>query len=115
MREFLQLQPKDPTRLFGVLERELIYYRDRKHCAVCNAEVVWPEAEIHHIEEHAKGGPTKLENGALVHKHCHPKGRAAVDFATRWKEQNRAAESTADADLARPSVEEDDYEDAESL
>jgi hypothetical protein len=84
MFENLGPKPKDPQRAFGRLERELIYYRDRKCCAVCGGEVPWPEVEIHHIEQHSMGGRTELSNGALVHKHCHPKGLAAEIFATKW-------------------------------
>lgn len=84
MREVLKPKLKDPQRLYGALERELIYYRDKKNCAVCNCEVPWPELEIHHIEGHAMGGETTLENGVLVHKNCHPKGTQAVEFAMRW-------------------------------
>lgn len=79
------LQKKDPKRLYGELERELIYYRDRKRCAVCNAEVVWSESEIHHVEGHAAGGPTTVKNGVLVHGACHPKGSAAVAFAVQFR------------------------------
>jgi hypothetical protein len=85
MYEILNPQLKDPKRLFGALERELTYYRDRKRCAVCGAEVVWSEVEIHHIEEHTKGGHTTLENGVLVHRHCHPKGSNAIKFAKQWR------------------------------
>jgi HNH endonuclease len=85
MREILKPISKDPQRQFGALERELIYYRDKKRCAKCGAEVIWSEGEIHHIDEHAKGGMTILENGALVHRHCHPKGARAVEFAKEWR------------------------------
>ena len=84
MLEFLSpLQQKDPQRLFGPLEREIIYFRDDKRCQAngCGAEVSWDEAEIHHVVEHQHGGTTNLENGVLVHKHCHPKGAAAQAFA----------------------------------
>ena len=81
MRNFLgNLTPKDPKRAFGSLERELVYWRDGKKCQVCDSEVRWDEAEIHHVEEHHQGGMTTLDNGVLVHKHCHPKGVAAEDF-----------------------------------
>lgn len=84
MLKFLQpLQLKDPKRLFGPLEREIIYFRDAKKCAVCKSEVAWEEVEIHHGEEHTLGGPTRLENGHLVHRYCHPKGRAAQEFALK--------------------------------
>ena len=82
------LQKKDPKRLYDGLERELIYYRDRKLCAVCKAEVVWSETEIHHIEGHAEGGPTTLDNGVLVHGACHPKGSAATAFAEQFHKAN---------------------------
>ena len=89
MLEFLgPLQPKDSQRLFGPLERQIIYFRDGKRCqaANCGAEVSWNEAEIHHIVEHQHGGPTKLENGVLVHRHCHPKGAAAQAFADGYSQ-----------------------------
>ncbi len=84
---------KDPTRIFGPIERELIYYRDNKVCQVCalsgtGHEVPWSEHEIHHVAEHTHGGRTTLENGALVHKHCHPKGDAATAaFAEKWQKK----------------------------
>ena len=87
MVEFLgNLMPKDSTRTFGPLEREIIYWRDEKHCAVCKAEVLWDGAEIHHVEEHYEGGKTTLENGVLVHNECHPKGSAAKKFAEQYQE-----------------------------
>jgi hypothetical protein len=81
----LSLEPKDPVRMYGAVERELIYFRDQKRCQVCKAEVLWSEHEIHHVTEHHKGGKTSLENGALVHKKCHPKGARAEEFARNWK------------------------------
>ena len=82
MVEFLgNLTPKDPTRAFGPLEREIIYWRSEKHCAVCYGDVLWGDAEIHHVEEHHEGGKTTLDNGVLVHNKCHPKGAAAKEFA----------------------------------
>ena len=88
MHEILNPQLKDPKRLFGPLEREILYYRDGKKCAVCQGGVVWSEVDIHHFGEHAKGGATVIENGALVHRHCHPKGSAAIDFARRRQLNN---------------------------
>ena len=77
------LTPKDPKRTFGSLDREIIYWRDSKKCGVCSGEVPWDEVEIHHIEGHSQGGRTELDNGKLVHKHCHPKGDAANKFAEK--------------------------------
>ncbi len=82
MLGFLQpLQLKDMKRVFGPLEREIIYFRDNKLCAQCKAMVPWDEAEIHHIKEHHEGGQTILGNGVVVHRHCHPKGAAAKAFS----------------------------------
>ena len=82
MHEFLQpLQPKDSRRSFGTLEREILYWRDKKECSVCQATVDWAEAEAHHVKGHAKGGSTELSNAALVHRHCHPRGTSAEEFA----------------------------------
>jgi hypothetical protein len=79
MFEYLSpLQPKDPKRTVDALEREIMYYRSRKLCAVCNSEVLWDEVEIHHIDEHSKGGKTDFENSALVHRECHPKTETTV-------------------------------------
>ena len=97
MYAILQPQLKDPTRLFGALEKELIYHRDGKLCQApgCGGPVTWAEAEYHHIEEHAKGGRTILENGALVHSHCHPRGQAAVEaFAAKHKARFAAKASS---------------------
>jgi hypothetical protein len=90
MYELLQPQMKDPQRLFGALERELIYYRDRKRCGDCDGEVVWDDAEFHHVQQHSLGGKTTLENGALVHSQCHPKGAAATQ---KFEKKFRARQS----------------------
>lgn len=68
------LQAKDPVRLYGELERSVLFYRQSKKCLVCDGDMLWHDVEIHHVDEHSRGGPTTLENGAAVHKKCHPKG-----------------------------------------
>ena len=90
MYDFLKPLMKDPTRIYGALERELIYYRDKKKCQLpgCGGEVTWVDHEIHHVQQHSKGGPTTMDNGALMHKHCHPKGdKATAEFAEHWKKE----------------------------
>ena len=77
---------KDSKRVFGSLDREIIYWRDGKKCGVCGSEVLWTEAQIHHIKEHSQGGRTELDNGKLVHAHCHPKAGAAKEFAAQIQE-----------------------------
>jgi hypothetical protein len=97
MIEFLgPLKKKDPKRLFGELERELIFFETKKQCAVCDGIVDWREAEIHHVEEHCQGGPSTLENGALVHRDCHPKGEIATKaFAERFRSRRASIEDLA--------------------
>jgi hypothetical protein len=75
----------DQTRMFGELERELVYYREEKRCAVCGETIRWPDLEIHHVEEHHAGGPTIIENAVPVHRDCHPRGRQeAIEFRAQW-------------------------------
>ena len=83
----------DQNRIFGNEEREIVYYRDQKRCAVCKQEIRWEELEIHHVEEHQTGGQTVIENAVPVHKICHPKGQKAVEFRLQWLENNKLSES----------------------
>jgi len=87
----LLLKPikKDSTRLFGPIEREIIYYRDNKKCQVCGKEIAWDDLDIHHIKEYQFGGETELLNGVSVHKSCHPKGQAAIDFEEKWIKEHK--------------------------
>jgi len=78
---------KDNVRMYGQLEREIIYFRDNKRCQVCTTEIKWDDLEAHHVNEHQNGGETTIENGVSVHKACHPKGRYAVEFYERWLAQ----------------------------
>jgi 5-methylcytosine-specific restriction endonuclease McrA len=76
---------RDPTRMFGEIEREIVYYQYDKLCGWCGELIRWPDLEIHHVEEHQAGGRTSIENAAPVHKDCHPKGpRATGEFKVRW-------------------------------
>ena len=94
MMEFLGgLTLKDPKRIFGQTDKEIIYWRDEGKCQICDADVRWKEAEFHHIEEHSKGGRTELDNGALVHKRCHPKGAAQTRAFARKIEERRKAQA----------------------
>jgi len=82
MHEYLApLQTRDPRRAYGLLDRELIFFRDGKRCAVCRGAAAWDDADIHHVVEHTVGGATTLANGVLVHRACHPQGEAARLFA----------------------------------
>ncbi|MDE0678807.1 MAG: DUF262 domain-containing protein [Gammaproteobacteria bacterium] len=80
---------KDPSPQFSEDMRELVYFQQRKTCAVCGSIVIWADAEIHHVKEHQHGGKTALENAALVHNVCHPKSNKDVaEFAQKWKRRN---------------------------
>lgn len=92
MIEILRPIQKDETRIYGQLEREIIYFRDLKKCAVCGVEIKWEELEIHHLNEHQNGGLTTMDNGVSVHKDCHPKGQKAIDFFHVWTERKKAME-----------------------
>lgn len=87
MMKYMQpLKLKDPNRLFGELDRTVLFYRQNKCCAVCDGSMNWEDVEVHHVEEHYQGGPTTLENGAAVHKACHPKGPSATQaFYQKFK------------------------------
>ena len=78
MIEVIQPQIRDDKRALGLLEREIVYSRDEKKCKKCGKAVVWNEAEFHHIDPHTDGGPTTLDNTALVHRHCHPRSEEEV-------------------------------------
>ncbi len=111
MREVLKPQLKDPKRLYGSVERELIYYRDKKQCAECDGEVVWAESEIHHVIKHAKGGHTSLDNGALVHSSCHPKGSAAEErFAKKWTQRLKVRSDGQEPSMVIANSESEDDE-----
>lgn len=89
----------DQNRIFGSEEREIVYYRDQKRCAVCKAEIPWQELEIHHVQEHQAGGQTTIENAVPVHKICHPKGQLAVQFRLQWlKDTETSAELLRELD-----------------
>lgn len=83
---FKSIKPKlkDTVRAYNDFDRQIIYYRDNKNCAVCSSLIAWEDLEIHHVEEHHRGGKTNLDNGVPVHSTCHPKGSAAVEFAKQY-------------------------------
>ena len=74
----------DKTRIYGEIEREIVYYREAKRCAVCGEVIRWQDLEIHHVEEHQSGGQIVIDNAAPVHKDCHPKGQHTVNFKEEW-------------------------------
>ena len=49
-----------------------------------NHKVSWEDIQIHHVLPHSQGGQTMIENGALVHRDCHPKAKIDVDTFRKW-------------------------------
>lgn len=92
MMEYMQPTSKDQNRIFGAIERELIYHRDEKRCRApdCGKEVLWGDAQFHHVEPYGDGGATSISNGALVHRECHPRSAADVQqFADHFWRSGR--------------------------
>lgn len=57
-------------RIFTVHQRRAIMLRD-KECLIpgCHVPASW--CEVHHVDEHAKGGPTHTDNGVALCWHHH--------------------------------------------
>jgi hypothetical protein len=69
----------DQKRLFNDSDKSIIRARDGELCQVCQREV-FDDAEYDHYPiPHRDGGRTIPENGRLVHRLCHPRGRVAND------------------------------------
>ena len=68
----------DPKRLFDEAQKDDLFRRAGGICGVCVQPVDPSEAEADHYPiAWRDGGPTTAENGRLVHKRCHPRGRPA--------------------------------------
>lgn len=95
----------DSSRGFSDAERQAVFFRDRQkcqHCAMHGDEhiVEWPSAEIHHVIPHSEGGRTTIENGALMHRDCHPKLEGRVDEFRDWWQPRHAGSKPANTDFA---------------
>jgi hypothetical protein len=92
MFEYMKpLKRRDPKRAFTREEKELLYFLQNKRCAKCKNEVEWQDAEGHHIEAHADGGLTLIENGQILCKECHPRGPGSYGLSSnnvQNKEEN---------------------------
>ncbi len=108
------LTKKDPKRNFGIIDCEIIYSRDDKLCQWCKMQgkrhtVLWYEKEIHHINPHRMGGKTEIDNGALMHRVCHPKASLAEEQFREWWENPRVrlhgeAEDSSDYTRTRKPI-----------
>ena len=91
MSNFMNLAKKDDKRNYDSMERECIYLRDHGECQVCvmnKRKDLVPgnlvDMEIHHVVPHSEGGKTSFDNGALVHRSCHPKTENDVKRFKSW-------------------------------
>ena len=70
----------DPKRTFDDKQKSEIRHRQSGECAICNDNVNAEDQEFDHYPiPWRDGGPTKVENGRLVHRDCHPRGRPSAD------------------------------------
>jgi 5-methylcytosine-specific restriction endonuclease McrA len=70
----------DPRRVFTEDQKLQMLARDGTKCAECKEDLALEDAEGDHYPIFWRdGGRTEIENGRLVHKKCHARGRP---FAT---------------------------------
>lgn len=82
---------RDEQRLFGPVEKEIIWNRDGRKCQnpLCGRQVNFREATFHHVIEHVAGGRTVLENGVLVCPQCHAVRSEMQDLTPVFQEYLR--------------------------
>jgi HNH endonuclease len=69
----------DSRRVFSEEQKAEMLERGGGRCGMCAKEIVLSEAEGDHYPlAWRHGGPTEIENGRLVHKTCHIRGRPAA-------------------------------------
>ena len=93
MIELLAPKKRDEIRRFTDFEKRLIFFRDSELCQFCKMQgephkISWAESEFHHVIPHSEGGSTSAENGALMHRDCHPKARGSVARFREWWENS---------------------------
>ena len=90
----IRIRPRDLNRSYDILEREVIWNRDRETCQNPNCSrpkrtVAFREATIHHVIEHTAGGPTSLKNGVLICPECHTDRRHLQELAGYFQDYLR--------------------------
>ena len=100
MRSKLKVKLKDSKRLFDVLEREVVWWRDDKICKnpLCGRHIPFQEATVHHVTEHTAGGPTQLTNAVLICQKCAPKRKELQAAEPELKEYLRLRIQTKSLD-----------------
>lgn len=113
----LNLVIRDETRCFDVLEREVIWNRDKGRCQ--NPKCVRPDrrvsfndTNIHHIIEHSSGGVTSLKNGILICIECHTNRQAMKDLTNVFQDYISKIYSSSHSDA--PLIEDNDTDPTDS-
>jgi 5-methylcytosine-specific restriction endonuclease McrA len=73
LRDLLQslFEKKDSARLFSLGQRRILWgASSARKCAACGKPVTWEDFTVDHINPYSKGGATKFENAALMHRRC---------------------------------------------
>ncbi len=110
---------RDESRLFDLLEREVIWNRDRGKCQnpSCtrpDRRVSFRDATIHHIVEHSAGGVTTLRNGVLICPECHTDRSGLQELASFFQSYidriylsaSQSADEATSADFETEAAEE---------
>ena len=64
-------QKKDQDRLFSPEQRRILWNTSKNRiCTKCGKVITWSDFSVDHILPFSKGGSTKLENAAIMHKSC---------------------------------------------
>jgi len=72
----------DFQRLFSAEQQEALRSKANGNCQICDKSVPEADAEYDHFPiPWAMCGPTSIENGRLVHRGCHPRGRPRTGHA----------------------------------
>jgi len=62
---------KDKYRLFSPEQRRIIWNSTKERiCKKCGEKVTWSDFTVDHIKPFSKGGKTKLDNAAIMHRSC---------------------------------------------
>lgn len=95
----VQPVPLDSQRIFGPIEREIIWYRQSGRCAHprCRAATPLADMHAHHVREHSQGGTTSLDNGVLVCRTCHQNRAEMQTLEQTFLSQIVAASEAASA------------------
>lgn len=73
LRDLLQslFERKDEKRLFSEEQRRILWNTTvSRKCAKCGRLLTWSDFTVDHIDPFSRGGKTKLENAALMHRAC---------------------------------------------